>query len=138
MINSQLHPTFNGSDLRNYFDSPAQVADYFGIPERTARDWYRKNQAPNSAKRLMDIAASRFLPCSLGWEDLRIFNGLLYTPSGQVITPAQLDYICKCFDTPRHAQRWLQSHRHEARIPLWVKEQQSSKVVELISVPLKL
>ncbi|WP_221077141.1 hypothetical protein [Agarivorans aestuarii] len=51
-VNSQLHPTFNGTDLKNYFDSPAQVADYFGIPERTARDWYKKESSSQHRKAL--------------------------------------------------------------------------------------
>ncbi|WP_163134481.1 DUF3653 domain-containing protein [Agarivorans sp. Alg241-V36] len=131
MINSQLYPTFNGSDLRSYFDSPAQVADYFGIPERTARDWYKKNQALSTAKRLMDVAASGFLPCSMGWEDFRIFNGLLYTPAGQCIKPEQLQAICTAFDLPQYerVQKWL-NNRRTAKVPDWVTEEQSnSKVV---------
>jgi len=124
MINSQLYPTFNGSDLKNYFDSPAQVADYFGIPERTARDWYSKNKAPKTAKRLMDVAASGFLPCSLGWEDFRIFNGILYTPNGQALKPHQLAAICMAFDLPKYdrVEKWL-NERRSAPIPDWVSKQ---------------
>ncbi|GAB1620621.1 hypothetical protein AAOGI_06710 [Agarivorans albus] len=126
MFNSQLHPTFDGSSLKNYFDSPAQVAAYFGIAERTARDWFNKNQVPATAKRLMDIAASGFLPCALGWEDFRIFKGVMYTPSGQALKPEQLKAICTAFDLPQYerVQRWL-NNRRAAPVPSWVDKREN-------------
>ncbi|CAG9001264.1 MAG: hypothetical protein CENE_03282 [Candidatus Celerinatantimonas neptuna] len=130
MKNSQRFPSFNGRVLLNYFDNASQVAEFFDIPDRTARDWFKNNRVPRSAKRLLDVAQAGFMPCSLGWEKFRIYNGLLYTPDGIAMTPEELRLITQAFTLPkyRNVQRWL-NDRHDAWLPDWVLERKKNNVV---------
>lgn len=132
MRNSQRFPDFNGKGLYNYFDTAREIAEYFDIPIRTARDWQARGQVPRTAKRLLDVAEAGFMPCSLGWEDFRIYNGLLYTPDGHELTPDELRMICSAFNLPqyRKVQDWL-NDRHDAKVPKWLNKERGSVIVEL-------
>ncbi len=66
MRNSQRFPDFNGKFLRNYFANAKELGEFFGIPPRTARDWWQRDQVPVHAKRLLDVVQAGFMPCSIG------------------------------------------------------------------------
>ena len=120
MVNAQRFPSFNGKGLRQYFDDPQEVSSFFGVPERTARDWWKHDKVPRNARRLLDVAQAGFMPMNKGWEQYRIYNGMLYTPKGHAITPDELSLICSAFDLPllRNVQNML-NDRHKARVPDW-------------------
>ena len=128
LIANSSHPSARDS-LKKHFSSTKAVAEYFGIPERTAHYWYSHDRVPKHATRLMDIAAAGYMPCSQGWEKFRIYRGVMYTPEGQAVTPEELKMICKAFDLPEYKRvKSMLIDRYPAKVPEWLTD---SRIVQL-------
>ena len=68
-----------------------QIMDFFDVDKATAFRWIR-NKKPTSkpALRLLDVAASGFLPPINGWNGFVIVQGRLITPNGFDLLPSEI------------------------------------------------
>ncbi len=103
------------------------IEAYFNVTKATAYRWIKAGQPTNpTALRLLDIAASGFLPCVKEWDGFYIFSGRIITPRGFDILPSELEMMCeelgrlpsakKLMDQPRLFKPWRD------REPEFVKE----------------
>ena len=77
------------------FDNDARrICDFFGVQRATAYRWIKSGQPTNAtALRLLDVAASGFLPCSDAWDGYMIFNNRIITPNGYDVLPCELERL---------------------------------------------
>ncbi|MBB1322110.1 hypothetical protein [Shewanella sp. SR43-8] len=72
------------------------ICDYFDVNKATAYRWIKAGLPGNkTALRLLDVAASGYLPCNLAWNGYFIFNDRLITKSGFVLSAWELDSMCE-------------------------------------------
>ncbi|QYK03120.1 helix-turn-helix domain-containing protein [Shewanella psychrotolerans] len=113
-------------------DDPRRICDYFGVTKATAYRWINEGKPTNkTALRLLDIAASGFLPCNNHWNGFFIFDGSLVTSSGFVIHSWELDIMCETLERVPTAEKLINKPRNfkpwRDREPDFVKRFHSSK-----------
>ncbi|OEG72310.1 hypothetical protein BEL05_04855 [Shewanella colwelliana] len=113
-------------------DDPRLICDYFGVTKATAYRWINEGKPTNStALRLLDIAASGFMPCNNHWDGFFIFGGSLVTPSGYVVQAWELDVMCETLERVPTADKLINKPRNfkpwRDREPDFVKRFHSGK-----------
>lgn len=73
-----------------------RIVDYFDVNRATAYRWIKAGKPTNpTALRLLDIAASGFLPCSNAWDGYMIIDNRIITPNGYDVLPSELDLLAR-------------------------------------------
>lgn len=103
--------------LNLFKDDYRLIFSYFDVNKATAYRWIKDGiPTNNTALRMLDIAASGFLPCADNWDGYMIVNGRMITPSGFDILPSEIEMMCKeigrlpsarkVIDKPRNFKPW--------------------------------
>lgn len=72
------------------------ICDFFNVNKATAYRWIQAGKPTNKiALRLLDIAASGFMPCTNKWDGFFIFNDSLVTPKSYVLEYWEIDHLCE-------------------------------------------
>lgn len=96
-MHNYLYLSSAQTKFKNLFnDDHKLISNYFNVNKATAYRWIKAGQPTNNtALRLLDIAASGFLPCVSDWNGFYIFNGRLITPNGFDVLPKEIDLMCE-------------------------------------------
>ncbi|GGI85952.1 DUF3653 domain-containing protein [Shewanella gelidii] len=95
-------------------DDYRRICSYFDVNRATAYRWIKAGKPTNSiALRLLDVAASGFLPCSDEWNGFMIVKGRMITPSGFDVRPNEIEYMCKELGRLPSAETNCQPRNHK-------------------------
>ncbi|QBF81273.1 hypothetical protein EXU30_00115 [Shewanella maritima] len=103
------------------------ICDFFDVDKSTAYRWINEGKPTNkTALRLLDIAASGFMPCNEAWNGYFIFNGRLVTKSGYVLQPWEIEHLSEAAGHDPIAERLVNQPRNfkpwRDREPAFVKK----------------
>lgn len=127
-MHNYLYLSNTQAKFKGLFNDESKLIEaYFNVTKATAYRWIKAGQPTNgTALRLLDIAASGYLPCIKEWDGFYIFSGRIITPGGYDVLPAELDLMCeelgripsahKLMNQPRLFKPWRD------REPEFVKE----------------
>ncbi|CCO48894.1 S-adenosylhomocysteine hydrolase [Vibrio nigripulchritudo SOn1] len=73
-----------------HFDSDKEAAQYFGVCEKTVKNWHRNRNYPMPVIRLIIVKHRGYLPPTEEWRGFRIRGDMLYTPSGRALSAYDL------------------------------------------------